>query len=174
MSSRHRIDLDDDKRRDRDRRPRRSRSRSPRRKERSRSRSPLNNRAASGEKKVNPYNNQPFTSKYWMDVQVSMLLREAMNCPLLDGYGVLILDEAHERTLATDILMGLIKVCLFSRSVGEIVLLNNIIVIIFKNFISDLILDPLVFVFLHYINNIINIVFHGAMIIFAKYNLLCL
>lgn len=35
-----------------------------------------------------------------------------MNCPLLDNYAVLILDEAHERTLATDILMGLIKVCL--------------------------------------------------------------
>lgn len=48
--------------------------------------------------------------KYCTD---GMLLREAMNSPLLDSYGVIILDEAHERTLATDILMGLIKVCSF-------------------------------------------------------------
>lgn len=38
-----------------------------------------------------------------------ILLNEMMSNPLLVNYSVIILDEIHERSLMTDILMGLIK-----------------------------------------------------------------
>lgn len=38
-----------------------------------------------------------------------ILLRELMSDPLLTSYSIIILDEVHERTLLTDIIMGLLK-----------------------------------------------------------------
>ena len=49
--------------------------------------------------------------KYMTD---GMLLREFLTEPDLAGYSALIIDEAHERTLSTDILFALVKVGLFT------------------------------------------------------------
>jgi pre-mRNA-splicing factor ATP-dependent RNA helicase DHX15/PRP43 len=59
--------------------------------------------------------------KYLTD---GMLLREATSCPLLESYGIIILDEAHERTVSTDILMGLLKEVAKSRPDIKIVIMS--------------------------------------------------
>ena len=54
-----------------------------------------------------------------------MFLRESMSNPSLESYQVILLDVAHERSMETDILMGVLKDVIKRRSDLKLVIISS-------------------------------------------------
>lgn len=64
------------------------------------------------------FDDQTSSKTYLRYVTDGILVRECLQDPLLSKYNVIILDEAHERSLYTDILFSLVKKAVLERNDG--------------------------------------------------------